>query len=42
MAGRDPHPRTRLGAGRARFVVGVVVKKSFGREAAPFILAADE
>ncbi len=33
MAGRHAHPRARLRAGRARFVVQMVLKKLLGREA---------
>ena len=42
MAGGHAHPRPRLGAGRARLVVRVLIKEPLGGEAAPLVLATDE
>ena len=42
VPGRDAHPRARLGTGRARFVMRMVVEKPLSGETAPLILAADK
>ena len=42
VAGRHAHPGPRLGAGRARLIVRVLIKEPLGGEAAPLVLATNK